>query len=331
MLPSDRSCRDGATVPASTNNAPSSAHHASQRYSAPSSSVFVVSKARLAEPAQIPVPSERRLKIEGHGLAAVSIRERADGAEGEHAIAAGQRDVVLQVHVDPVEIELAEVVVVELRRGHFVSAAAVRIRGVVTPVEGGGCLDLDEVCRCSETRGGVRAEDFLGGCESAIGSAPDTRTQIGGAASEIQLVRSPVHGATGFNDINEVVGAVGLEAVHPDAEVVFLGELVVLAERIDVDRSASQVERVDAGAHARVPSCAVCATGDESDLVWRSRIGISLRQRSIESDAELHAGPGGEITSPETDSLPSTKYFVEHVLVVVPIQSALDCRTLGGD
>src|SRR4029453_14251727 len=34
----------------------------------------VVSKGRLAEPAEIPVPSERRLKIEGHGLAAVSIR-----------------------------------------------------------------------------------------------------------------------------------------------------------------------------------------------------------------------------------------------------------------
>ena len=275
--------------------------------------------------------AECRLKIEGHGLAAVRIRECTDGAEGEHAIAAGQRDVVLQVHVDPVEIELAEVVVVELRRGHFVAAAAVRIRGVVTPVEGGGCLDLDEVCLGSETRGGVRAEDVLGRGESAIGAAPDTRTHIGGAAAEIQLVRSPVHGATGFNDIKEVVGAVGLEAVHPDAEVVFLGELVVLPERIDIDRPAAEVARVEAAAHARVSACAVGAPGDERDLVGRRRIGIRLRHRLIERDAEFHAGAGGEVASAKTEALPSAKDFVEHVLVVVPIQSALDCRTLGGD
>ena len=142
MLPSDRSCRDGATVPASTNNAPSSAHHACHRVLRAEQQRVVVSKARLAESAQIPVPSERRLKIEGHGLATCRIGERADGAESEHAVAAGQRDVVLQVHIDPVEIELAEVVVVELRCDHFVSAAAVRIRRVVTPVEGGGCLRL---------------------------------------------------------------------------------------------------------------------------------------------------------------------------------------------
>jgi hypothetical protein len=73
--------------------------------------------------------------------------------KGEHAIATRQRDVVLQVHVDPVEIELAAVAVVELRRVHFVSAAAARIRGAVTPVEGGGCLNLDEVCGCSEAWG----------------------------------------------------------------------------------------------------------------------------------------------------------------------------------
>src|SRR4029453_3916527 len=121
----------------------------------------------------------------------VSLSERADGAEREHAIAAGKRDVLLQVHVDPVEIELAEVVVVELRRGHFVSPPTVRIRGVVAPDEGDGCLDFDEVRRRSETRGGFRAEDILGRAESAVGAAPYTRTEIGGAASEIELVRSP--------------------------------------------------------------------------------------------------------------------------------------------
>ena len=112
------------------------------------------------------------------------------------------------MHVDPVEIELAAVAVVELRRLHFVSAAAARIRGVVTPVEGGGYFDLDEVCRCSETRGGFRAEDFFGGCKSAIGSTADTRTQIGSAGAEIQLVRFPVHRAAALDDVQEVVGAV---------------------------------------------------------------------------------------------------------------------------
>ena len=73
MLPSDKSCRDGATVPASTNNAPSSAHHACHRVlSAAEQQRVVVPKARLAESAPIPVPSKRRLKIEGHGLATVA-------------------------------------------------------------------------------------------------------------------------------------------------------------------------------------------------------------------------------------------------------------------
>ena len=73
--------------------------------------------------AQGVVTAETRLQVEGHGLIAVRIGERTDGPKCEHPIAVGKRDVVLQVHVDPVEVELSEVLIIELCRCHLVPAA----------------------------------------------------------------------------------------------------------------------------------------------------------------------------------------------------------------
>jgi hypothetical protein len=95
----------------------------------------LVSKAGLAKPAQIPVTAERRLKVERHCLAGVRVRERADRPKCHHAIPVWQRDVVLQVHIDAVKVELAEVTIVERGDRDFVAASAVRIRRVVSPVE----------------------------------------------------------------------------------------------------------------------------------------------------------------------------------------------------
>src|SRR5262245_28083314 len=170
--------------------------------------------------------AERRLKVERHVLAGVGGCERADGSKREHAVAACQGDVVLKVHIDSVEVELAEIVVVELRCSDFVPAAGVWIRLVVSPVEGGGCLNLDEVGLGAEPRGGRRAEYFFSRRESAIRSLPNTRTEIGCAGAKIQLVGPPMYGASGFDCVEEVIRAIGLEAVHADAEVVLLRKLV---------------------------------------------------------------------------------------------------------
>ena len=308
MSPSDRSCRDGATVPASTNNAPSSAHHACHPYSAPAAACCRLESATRGIPAQIPVPSECRLKIEGHGLATCRIGERADGAESEHAVAAGQRDVVLQVHIDPVEIELAEVVVVELLCHHFVSAAAVRIRRVVLHASRGRRMPATPTKSVAVPRPGVVSgpKTSSGSSESAIGAAPYTRTRTGGAASEIQLGRFPVHRAAGLDDVQEVVGAIGFQAIlDPDAEIVFLRELKYRPNPIHVDRCAADVASIPAltRAYPRV-----------LDAPWATRstwfgivgVGIRLHQRLIETNAELHASAGGKITSAEANSSSTT-------------------------
>jgi hypothetical protein len=50
-----------------------------------------------------------------------------------------------------------------------------------------------------------------------------------------------MYGAAGFSRVEEEVRAISLEAVHPLAEVVFLRELVDLAETVDIDRLATEV------------------------------------------------------------------------------------------
>ena len=137
-------------MPASTNSATSSAHQASHRYSAPTSTAVLVAETELAESAQVARAAERRLQIERHRLVAVGIGEDALGPQREHAIAARQRHVLLQTHVDSVKIELAEIAIVELRGADGVPAAGVRMRRVVAPVECGGQLapsGSPSVCR----------------------------------------------------------------------------------------------------------------------------------------------------------------------------------------